>query len=143
MFKMDAFKIIKCYIITDNMQNIVNNTITIGTLKISLFAFVVAVLGIIIGLLMSIYVNPILGLFTTGGFFVAAYNLNCVIVGKCKIWAWILYVIYLINAFGIIFQFAFNRKVNTDKFNAIYGLNKEAIQPVRKISRSRSRRSRK
>ena len=79
------------------MDNIVNKTIVVGDLKMSLFSFIIAAAGIVLGLVISFNYSIFIGLITTASLFLAAYNLNCVIVGKCKTWAWILFVIYLLN----------------------------------------------
>jgi hypothetical protein len=72
-------------------------TVTIGTLHLSLQAAITVVAGVIIGLA-TIIVFPsrwLLGFALTAAFFLAAYNVNCVVVGKCKTWAWILTAFYL------------------------------------------------
>lgn len=79
------------------MEDYTKKTITIGKLKMSLFSFIVALSGLVIGLISSIKINIVSGLVITLGFFLAAYNLNCVIVGHCRIWAWVLLIVYLIN----------------------------------------------
>lgn len=84
------------------MKNIVNNTIMVGNLKMSLFSFVTAVSGILIGIIFAMKVNLFAGLIITGSFFLAAYNINCVIVGKCKIWAWVLFITYLLYTASIL-----------------------------------------
>jgi hypothetical protein len=78
--------------------------VKIGDLRITLFALIAAVCGIISGLYASyIYSGVsdtfgiILGLVTIGVSFLTAYNLNCVIVGHCKVWAWILVSVYVLN----------------------------------------------
>jgi len=78
-------------------QDPVKRTVTVGKLKMSLFAFITALCGILLGLITAFKVNLYVGLVLTASFFIAAYNINCVIVGKCNTWAWILLIIYLLN----------------------------------------------
>ena len=85
------------------MKDLINKTMTVGKLKMSLFSFIVAVCGILLGLITSFKVNLWAGLIITASFFIAAYNLNCVIVGKCHIWAWILLIVYLLNTASVVF----------------------------------------
>ena len=44
------------------------------------------------------------------GFFVAAYNVNCAIVGKCEFWAWLLTFVYVIYALMVIWVSVATRK---------------------------------
>lgn len=84
------------------MKDLVNKTMMVGKIKMSLFSFIVAVSGILIGLITALRANIVLGLLLTGSFFIAAYNLNCVIVGQCKIWAWVLFIVYVVDTLLII-----------------------------------------
>ena len=86
------------------MQDIIHKKMVVGKLKMSLFAFIVAICGIFVGLIFSFKVHPLLGIVITGAFFLAAYNINCVIVGKCEIWAWILLIIYLLNTISVSYK---------------------------------------
>ena len=79
-------------------QNPVYKTVTIGNLKISLFSLIVVVSGLVAGLFVSYMTNPVVGLILIAGSFLGAYNLNCVIVGDCKMWAWVLLVTYVLNS---------------------------------------------
>jgi hypothetical protein len=68
----------------------------------SLQAFLVAVAGVLLGLVMF-FVYPhvataISGLLVMGVFFLYAYNINCSIVGNCSVLAWALTAIFLISA---------------------------------------------
>ena len=84
------------------MKDLVSQTMMVGKIKMSLFSFIVAVSGILIGLITAVRANIVFGLIITGSFFIAAYNLNCVIVGQCKIWAWVLFIVYIIDTLLII-----------------------------------------
>lgn len=79
------------------MENLVNRTMVVGNVKMSLFSFIVAVSGILLGLITGFRVNILVGLILMASFFIAAYNLNCVIVGQCKVWAWVLFIVYVLN----------------------------------------------
>lgn len=79
------------------MENLVNKTVMVGKVKMSLFSFVVAGLGMLLGIIIALKGNLLAGLVLIASMFIAAYNLNCVIVGQCKIWAWVLFIIYVLN----------------------------------------------
>lgn len=84
------------------MKDIVNKTVLVGNVRMSLFSFIVAGSGILLGLITAFRVNIVVGLVLTASFFIAAYNLNCVIVGQCKIWAWVLFVVYVLDTILIL-----------------------------------------
>jgi hypothetical protein len=72
--------------------------ITIGQLTVSKQAFYVALFGIILSIV-TIIVAPFLFPSTVlmlALIFLAAYNINCTIVGSCHIWAWVLTIFYII-----------------------------------------------
>lgn len=92
------------------MRDIVNKTVLVGNVKMSLFSFIVAGAGILIGLITSFRINILAGLVLTASFFIAAYNLNCVIVGQCKIWAWVLFVVYVLDTILILGASAIPRR---------------------------------
>jgi hypothetical protein len=69
-------------------------TVTLGKLTLSIQSFIVAVVGLVISVLLSFLVHPIAGAMSLLTFFMAAYNVNCVVVGKCVQWAWALVVVY-------------------------------------------------
>lgn len=94
------------------MKDIVNKTVLVGNVKMSLFSFIIAGVGILLGLVTSFRVNIFAGLLMTASFFVAAYNLNCVIVGQCKIWAWVLFIVYILQTVLVLSlnAYAFNMR---------------------------------
>lgn len=96
------------------MDKIYKKTIMIGKLKMSLFSFIIVIFGLIVGLLVSIKLNVYLGLLITLSSFISAYNVNCVIVGSCKIWAWILVTIFVLNSIINIFLNLMNN--NKDEY---------------------------
>lgn len=69
-------------------------TITLGELTLSIQSFIVAVVGIFASLVLAVFVRPIAGAMTLLAFFVAAYNVNCTLVGQCTVWAWTLTGLY-------------------------------------------------
>lgn len=75
-------------------------TVTIAGIKISQLSLVVLITALILAFAL-LFVHPIgfLGSLTVllGGV-LAAYNVNCVQVGSCTLWAWILTAFYVINA---------------------------------------------
>lgn len=81
--------------------------INIGSLKMTMPAFITAICGAVIGVSL-LFVLPQLwpmSLMVVGASFIAAYNVNCVVVGNCNAWAWILttfYIVYTFVVMGII-----------------------------------------
>jgi hypothetical protein len=72
-------------------------TVYIGNIKMTLFSLITVCCGIASGLFLAYKVHPFIGLLMIGSTFVAAYNLNCVIVGHCRVFAWILVTLYVLN----------------------------------------------
>jgi hypothetical protein len=79
------------------MEKSANKIITVGKLKLTLPSFITAVCGIIVGLATSIKINPFVGLAAVVPFLIAAYTVNCTVVGHCTTWAWVLTVLYVVN----------------------------------------------
>ena len=76
------------------MEAAAHQVVTIGKLQMTLPAAIVAVAGFVIAVAVAWLVHPIMGIAVLPGFFIAAYNVNCVTVGHCTTWAWILTSIY-------------------------------------------------
>jgi hypothetical protein len=72
--------------------------ITVGKLTLSIQAFITALVGIVIGTMVILRGGVFLGVLTTGLFFVTAYSVNCMVVGKCVVWAWVLAIVYTLYA---------------------------------------------
>jgi uncharacterized membrane protein len=75
--------------------------IQVGALKMTHQAFIIAVIGALTGIFAGLKGMAVPGLIVMAGAFLAAYNVNCTVVGHCDIWAWTLVVIYAINLFMI------------------------------------------
>jgi hypothetical protein len=72
--------------------------IQIGTLKLTLPSFITAVCGLVIGAIVGVKINLITGLLVVAAAFVQAYTINCIVLGHCTTWAWILSSIYILYA---------------------------------------------
>ena len=67
-------------------------------------AKLVAGLGLVAGILLAIVVPKfwMAALAMVFAFFVVAYNINCVMVGRCVVWGWFLTLLYLCYGIGTI-----------------------------------------
>jgi hypothetical protein len=81
-------------------------TVQIGSINVCYPAFVTLISGLIISLLIAVNGNMWLGLLTLGVFMVTTYNVNCVVVGNCTTWAWVLMSIYVFYALANVAIFA-------------------------------------
>lgn len=70
-----------------------------GSLKITQQAFIISLIGLIAGVFIAFKGMAVAGLVIMAGAFIAAYNANCAVVGKCRMWAWTLVVVYGVNMF--------------------------------------------
>jgi len=84
--------------------------ISLGSLKITNQAFIISIIGIVIGIFIAFQKMPIPGLMIMAGAFLAAYNANCSVIGHCDIWAWSLVIVYALNMF-FIGRMAFDNKL--------------------------------
>jgi len=94
-------------------------TITIGSLTISQQAFIVAITGLVVGLVLLVTLPKgfkVLGLISILTSFVASYNVNCTLVGQCVVWAWVLTAMAIFNAVVYV-VLAFTNK---DRLRQIY-----------------------
>jgi len=75
-------------------------------------AKVIASLGLVAGILLTLFAPKfwISGLALVLGFFVVAYNVNCVLVGKCIVWGMFLTVLYSVYAVMLLLLIFFNKK---------------------------------
>ena len=78
-------------------------TVTVFGVTMSLTAFIVALTGIILALAIVMAVPSIwpAGLMIMLVFFLGAYIVNCTVYGHCKVLAWVLTVLYVINALSM------------------------------------------
>lgn len=82
--------------------------VNIYGVSVSVPALVIACVGLLAGVIMSAFhVNLILpALAMVAVFFVVAYNVNCVVVGQCEVFAWCLlaaFVLLLASGGGLAF----------------------------------------
>lgn len=96
--------------------------IKFGELSISLASFLTLLSGFIVAVLIMFASKKtfVLGLTTFLVFCVVAYNVNCVQLGHCNTYAWILTILYMGYAaiFALLFfrnKSAFNKKLNSMK----------------------------
>lgn len=82
-------------------------TVKIGKLEITTQAFIVIVIGLVLGVFSSYFMNPLAGLVIIPAFFLSAYQINCMIVGKCIVLTWILIALYILYTMVIISSKAF------------------------------------
>ena len=75
-------------------------------------AKVVASLGLVAGILLTLFAPKfwMSGLALVLGFFVVAYNINCVLVGRCIAWGIFLTCIYSVYAIILLLLIFFNKK---------------------------------
>lgn len=77
------------------MVNFMGEKITQQAYLIALAGIVLAVIVVALTLNMQ---GVVIALALLLSFFIYAYNVNCTIVGKCHVWAWLLTVLYVLNA---------------------------------------------
>jgi len=87
--------------------------IKIGNYSISLTAFITLISGLILAIFVVSYIpnSYNMAMFIIIGFIIAAYEINCVEVGKCDIWAWFLTFVYFMNS-AILVYFIYKNKNN-------------------------------
>ena len=95
--------------VNNSMNTFAKRTVKIGTIEICYPAFVTLLCGLVISILITASGNLWLGILTLGVFLLTTYNVNCVVVGNCTTWAWVLmsmYVLYVISAVSIAANFS-------------------------------------
>ena len=85
--------------VEENMDEFAKRTVRIGSVEVCYPAFVTLICGLIISILISVSGSLWLGILTFGVFLVTTYNVNCVVVGNCTTWAWILMFIFIFFVF--------------------------------------------
>ena len=92
-------------------------TIDFFGIKISLNAYIILIAGLIMCIIL-IFIAPYGPLFASIAFLMviaAAYNVNCVQVGHCKIWAWALTIFYIIFCIvNVMTMYATSKKKGID-----------------------------
>ena len=88
--------------VNNEMADFAKRTVKIGKIEICYPAFVTLLCGLIVGVLLAANGHFVLGIFTFGLFLVTTYNVNCVVVGNCTTWAWILMFIYIFYVLTVI-----------------------------------------
>jgi hypothetical protein len=74
--------------------------VTIGSLKLTLAAFITLLSGVVLALGIALLGGAFtfVSLYVLLLFVVIAYNVNCAQVGHCKVWAWFLTIVYVVYA---------------------------------------------
>jgi Na+-translocating ferredoxin:NAD+ oxidoreductase RnfE subunit len=80
------------------MVNFMGEKITQQAYLIALAGIVLAVIVVALTLNMQ---GVVIALALLLSFFIYAYNVNCTIVGKCHVWAWLLTILYILNALTV------------------------------------------
>lgn len=89
------------------MVNFMGEKITQQAYLIALAGIVLAVIVVALTLNMQ---GVVIALALLLSFFIYAYNVNCTLVGKCHVWAWLLTILYLLNAVTVGTGLLFVRK---------------------------------
>ena len=84
------------------MADFAKRTVKIGDIEICYPAFVTLICGFIVFVVLALNEQIILSIFTLALFMLTTYNVNCVVVGNCTTWAWILMFIYVINVLTVV-----------------------------------------
>ena len=73
-------------------------------IKISLNAYIILIAGLIMCIVIMFIgpYGPIAGIVAFLFVILVAYNVNCTLVGHCRVWAWFLTVFYIIYAIVIV-----------------------------------------
>lgn len=79
-----------------------NSLVQVGSLRITRQALTICIAGILLAcvLIFTLGLSPgsvLAAAFILLAIFVAAYSVNCMVVGHCRIWAWFLAVLYVVN----------------------------------------------
>jgi len=79
--------------------------IKFGNYNISLTACITLLLGFILAVFTVIYMpnSYYMALLIVISFIIAAYEINCVELGKCDVWAWTLTTIYFVYVSGLLY----------------------------------------
>ena len=72
--------------------------ISVGSLKMVLPAFVVALSAVLVAIFLAFKGQSVVALGLMFGMFVNAYTINCTVIGQCNTWAWVLAVVYSLTA---------------------------------------------
>lgn len=83
-------------------------TMTIGKVKITVIAFSLLIIGVVFSVFCLFFLPSSIGVIASLlimlGFIFAAYNINCVLVGHCIIWAYVLMIVYLLNVVLVVMR---------------------------------------
>ena len=76
--------------------------ISVGSLKMALPAFVVALSAVLAAMFLAFKGQSVVGLGLMFGMFVNAYTINCTVAGHCNTWAWVLAIVYSLTALAVL-----------------------------------------
>jgi hypothetical protein len=86
--------------------------------KVTRAAFYTLIAGLILSIVIAFTFpvsGPLIGIFVLLVWVLLAYNINCVQVGHCYTWAWILTIFYLIYiSFAVFALIIYNKKIVTN-----------------------------
>jgi hypothetical protein len=75
--------------------------ITVGSLQVTLPAFITAMTGIVLAFASLFTGGKEVGLMFMVLLLLQSYSINCAVVGHCNSWAWFLAITAIINAAGV------------------------------------------
>lgn len=78
--------------------------ITIGSLQVTLPAFITALTGIVLALASIFTGSREVGLTFMVLLLLQSYSINCAVVGHCNSWAWFLAITVIINTAGLLYN---------------------------------------
>lgn len=78
--------------------------ITVGSLQVTLPAFITAATGIVLGLASLFTGSKEVGLVFMLLLLLQSYSINCAVVGHCNVWAWTLAIVAILNTTGLVFN---------------------------------------
>ena len=67
--------------------------------KVTQQAIIISLIGALAAIFIAFKGFVLPGLIVMAGAFLAAYNSNCAVVGRCDLWAWTLVIVYGVNMF--------------------------------------------
>lgn len=78
--------------------------ITVGSLQVTLPAFITAMTGIVLGLVSLFKGSKEVGLVFMLLLLLQSYSINCAVVGHCNSWAWFLAITAVLNTAGVVYD---------------------------------------
>ena len=108
--------------------------VQIGGLKVSINAFLTFIAGLVFSVVVTIVMpfGAFAGMYILLIFTLFAYNVNCVQVGHCKTWAWILTILYVIYVVFLSIMLISNKESFLKSFSSVKGKTNIRYKGVKK-----------